>query len=233
MSAMTRADDFTLTPEIGERESDTVVRDAAAPVPAPSPIGFLLRKATREALQLFQDHLPKGAFSIPEGDTSQSDRETKWVDTWAHALIGVSLVAIPDAARRWLGDEEKLDSKDRTMIPQPASFAKYARKVDYDYHRLATPQLALIAGYDRAPHTTVLVGRVGELGARARKELGSMRLASEVWEVLLQNAGTESETRAIREGRVSDADFDCAIRMVRERHAAPPQTTLALDEVAS
>jgi hypothetical protein len=166
-------------------------------------IGYPLYNATKQALERLRKNLPPGALTR---DPETSEKE--FIDEWAAALIGVSLEAVLDAAGRWLRDPELVDGKGRTRIPQIASFAMYARKVDFDHWR---PPLTLT---EQTPRK--LPGRVHELQIRAERSLGSRELAQEVWGVLLRGALPGEPSQAVREGRISDADFDVAIALVRE-----------------
>jgi hypothetical protein len=166
-------------------------------------IGLPLYGATKTALEKLREHLPKGAFfDVPPA------REKEHIEEWAAALGGISLEAIMDAAGRWLRDEEHIDSKGRTSIPTIASFARYARKVDFAHWR---PPLTLTP-----PPAKSLPGRIHELTTRAIRALGSRQLAEEVWGVLIRAALPGPASQAVREGRVTDDDFDVAIALVRE-----------------
>lgn len=170
----------------------------------PKPIiGLPLYGATKNALEKLREHLPKGAiFDVPPA------KEREYVEDWAAALVRISLEAIMDAAGRWLRDEEHIDAKGRTTIPTIASFARYARKVDCDHWR---PPLTLT---EQRPKT--LPGRIHELSVRAERLLGNRELAQEVWGVLYKNAAPGAASQAVREGRISDEDFEIAISIVRE-----------------
>ncbi|MCA2991057.1 hypothetical protein [Gemmatimonas sp.] len=166
-------------------------------------IGLPLYGATKAALEKLREHLPKGAiFDVVPA------KEKEYVEEWAAALSGITLEAIIDAAGRWLRDEAHIDSKGRTAIPTIASYARYARNVDFAHWR---PPLTLS---EQRPRT--LPGRIHELTVRAIRSLGSRELAEEVWGVLIRSAAPGAPSQAVREGRVTDEDFDIAIALVRE-----------------
>jgi hypothetical protein len=165
-------------------------------------IGFALYNATKAALDKFRRFLPAGALSDV---TEKAD-----IEEWAKALIGVSLDAILDAASRWLRDEELLDAKGRTTIPNIASFARYARRVDFEHWR---PPLVMVA---QQPASIGTMSQRETLQRRAQASLGSRELAQEVWGVLWKEATTDQQRQAVREGRVPLAEFDIAIELVRE-----------------
>ncbi|WP_396216343.1 hypothetical protein [Gemmatimonas sp.] len=170
-------------------------------------ISWPLHNATKVAIEKFRTHLPKGSLQ-PNASDDPAKAELAYIDEWAGKLIGVSLDAIIDAASRWLRDEELLDEKGRTRIPTIAAFGRYARNVDFEYFR---PPLTLT---EQRPKT--LPGRIHELTVRAIRSLGSRELAEEVWGVLIRDAAPGAASQAVREGRVSNEDFDIAIGIVRE-----------------
>lgn len=168
-------------------------------------IGFPLHQATKSALAKFRSYLPSGVLDVPK----EVD-ETEFVNEWAAPLIGVTLEAVLDAVGRWLRDPELVDAKGRTRIPQIASFAAYARKVDFEHWR---PPLVL---EPQRPSNEGSARQREMLQKRAEAALGSRELAQEVWGVLLRQAPPGAPSQAVRDGSVSMQAFDEAIEIVRE-----------------
>ncbi len=171
-------------------------------------IGWQLFKATKQALDTFRMHLPKGTLR-PDVDGDPDEAEKHYVREWAAALVNVSLDAIPDAASRWLRDEEHLDRQGRMRIPTIAGFARYARRVDLTEWR--APHLRVM------PAPTVLSGRIHALTTRAMAALGGREHAESVWGMLFQQASAGADAQRVREGRVTDAEFEAAVATVRAR----------------
>lgn len=179
-------------------------------------VNFRLRSITRDALLKFRTHMPAGVFAqmdsqVPgkEPGTTKGD---EFVEEWAGALVGISFDAIEDAVSRWLRDPEKLDKDDRTRIPTIAAFRSYAKAVDYDHYRIR-PQPTLVA---HLPENHASASKRTELQLRAEAALGSRELAQEVWGVLMKAAPPGERSKAVRDGDVSEDDFDIAIAIVRE-----------------
>lgn len=172
-----------------------------------STIGWALFQATLKALLYFREHLPPGVLPQLDKDAEAHDA---FVREWATALAGTSLEAILDAAQRWMRDPEKVDKQDRTRIPQMASFAMYARAVDMEHWR---PKLVL---EPQRPSNADTAQLRNSMTMRALTELGSRELAQEVWSVLWRMADSSAQRQAVREGRVTQQDFDDAILIVRE-----------------
>lgn len=179
-------------------------------------IGWQLYKATKQALDTFRMHLPKGALR-PDVAGDPDEAEKLYVRDWAGALFNVTLDAIPDAASRWLRDEEHLDRQGRMRIPTIAGFARYARLVDLTEWR--APHLRIV------PAPSVLSGRIHTLTTRAIAALGSREHAESVWGVLLQRAAAGVDAQRVREGRVTDAEFSAALDCVRARLEAEPSAS--------
>ncbi|GAB1344800.1 hypothetical protein [Gemmatimonas sp.] len=179
-------------------------------------IGYRLFAATQQAIEIFRRHLPKGTLR-PNVAGDSPTAEMDYVREWAVALVNVTVEAIPDAASQWLRDEEHIDAQGRTRIPNIAAFARYARRVDLADWR--APHLQVIPG------PPVLSGRIHDLTTRALRTLGSREHAESVWGELFTRAAPGEECQRVREGRVTDAEFDAAVATVRarldaERHAA-------------
>lgn len=183
-------------------------------------ISYPLYRKVQYALTKFRDFLPPGTLSFPDhpADKSVAEREKAWIEEWAAALIGVSLDAIPDAASRWLRDEELLDAKGRTRIPQIASFAAYARRVDREHWRPHTPVAA--------PATSTLPGHMQDFGRRALRELGSWAAAGRVAEVLMASASTREDRERVRQWRITDAEFMHAVDTVRAQIREEARSTM-------
>lgn len=171
-------------------------------------IGYRLFAATQKALNTFRAHLPKGALR-PDAAGNAIEAENEFVRNWAAALFGISLDAIPDAASRWLRDEGLIDEQDRTRIPSIAVFARYARRVDLEHWRAPVQQVV------QTP--PVLSGRIHDLTTRALRSLGSLEHAEAVWGELFTRAAPGEECQRVREGRVTDAEFEAAVDTVRAR----------------
>ncbi len=173
-------------------------------------IGVPLFKATSKALEKLSGHFPPAVFPKLQLD---DERRDEYIRDWAGPLIGVSLDAIIDAARRWIGDPDKVVTKageQRLQVPTAASFAMYARNVDFEYYR---PKLVL---EPQRPSNADTSGMRDEMQRRAEASLGNRELAQEVWGFLWKSATTDERRQQVREGRVSMDDFDDAIRIVRE-----------------
>lgn len=172
-------------------------------------IGWPLFSATADALATLRMHLPKGALRPDASGDGASKAEEHYVREWATALSGISLDAIRDAASRWLRDEELLDSQGRTRIPNIAAYARYARQVDFNHWR--APHLQLV----QTP--PVLSGRIHDLSTLALRAFGSRAHVEAVWGELFTRATAGAETQRVREGRVSDEEFEAAMATVRAR----------------
>lgn len=161
-----------------------------------------LAVATTKVLTAFAMHRPQvGAFKIFRAGGADS---VALVSHWARALLGVSLEVFEEAAERWIAT--------RDDIPVPATFAKFARKIDDDEYRTRdrldvvrmAPSVAANA------HAT----RRAELDRRVREHLPAVADMMRLWDVLLSGATTDDERAALRDGHVSDVVLAKAIRTV-------------------
>ena len=180
----------------------------------PSPA---MAKAITEALQVFTAQWPR--VQSLSGWYHSAEKREDLIVTWARACVGITVDAIPDAARRWLADPQHIISSSRLQIPNPATFAKYARGVDRQYYRATVPV---------GPKPAGLPGRAHDFGRRAYQELGSWAAVSLVNDELLRLAPDADAERRIREHRIglhpSDPwprveHFDEAVRLVKARLA--------------
>lgn len=162
---------------------------------------------TAKALEKLSGHLPPAVF--PRLQVDGADRDD-FIRDWAKGLIGITLDAILEAARRYVVDEANLDHVGRLKVPNAASFARYARQVDFDHFR---PPLVMT---QQQPASLGTKSQIVTLQLRAEASLGSRELAQEVWGVLLKDAATPEQRTAVREGRVTLEEFDIAIAIVRE-----------------
>lgn len=170
-------------------------------------IGVALFGVTAKALEKLAGHLPPAVF--PRLQLDGNDRD-EFIRDWAAGLMGITLDAILDAARRYVVDEDNLDASGRLKVPNAASFARYARRVDFDHFR---PPLVLVS---QRPSSIDTMSQRETLQRRAEASLGSRELAQEVWGVLWKDASSDAQRTAVREGRVTLEEFDLAIELVRE-----------------
>ncbi len=169
--------------------------------PSPS-----LAHATCQVLAEFARHRPRvGAFRLflENGDDAQHI-----VATWARAILGISLEALPEAAQRWTAQ--------RDAIPTPAAFAAFARQIDNAEFR-RRGRLDLLPEAARPGVVERRSVRVREV-ERARL---SVRETGTLWDALLAAAATEEARQAVREGEVSDDAFNAALHQVLAQRNTP------------
>lgn len=141
----------------------------------PSPA---LVKATAQALEIFAEHWPR---SVAISGTMKRDSVSRdgLILSWARALSGVTLDAIPHAAERWLADPHHAMTNGRTVIPSMAAFVKYARQIDRESFRV---------GRSTAPLPSGSPGRAQDLARAAKGELREWRFVMEVPQQLITTA---------------------------------------------
>ena len=169
----------------------------------PSP---LLATATSKALTAFARHWPRAmALAL---DASEAGRA--YVADYARALMGCDLAAIPEAAQRWLSENDK--------PPRPAEFAFLARAVARE---MRPPQYggAVVHGESFA-HAQALplskqdMAHIDHRSRRAREFLGNWREVGEVWALLWHTADTPEKREQVRKGDVPLDVFDDATDLV-------------------
>lgn len=187
---------------------------------SPSPA---LTKATTDVLEFFARQFPR--VNTLKGWSKSPEARAELISTWSRALMqhSVTIGAVMDAAHRWMADPQHIVDNARTLIPTAASFGKYARDVDRQYHRAHQPS---------GPRPTNLPGRAHDLGKRAYAVLKSWPAVMLVNDELLKLAPDAAAMKRIRENRVGlqPTDpwprlehYDQAVEIVRaklERRAA-------------
>ena len=158
-----------------------------------------LAHATCQVLEYFALHRPRvGAFRVFRENGPDAQR---LVAVWARAVLGISLEALPEAAERWIAE--------RTEIPMPATFAKYARQIDNAEFRnrdrldLAPQAVAVRAATNR-----------DTLGRLARDAGLTSRETMNLWDDLLRGADNDDARDQIRQGNVSDTEFANALQRI-------------------
>jgi len=160
-----------------------------------------LATAVSLALLSFARHWPRAmALAL---DPSEAGRA--YVADYARALLGCDLEAIPEAAQRWLSDNQK--------PPRPNEFAVLARAVARE---LRPVQYANVVngGTDSSQSLPVAyeqTQRIEQRSRRIKQSMASWREVSEVWALLYASAPDDTARHAVRVGDVPLDVIDDAV----------------------